>query len=55
MRIVKDWAVEIPCYQLYNYYVYNAKTLKVESIPRELTAYHSWLDEIINVEVGNRE
>ena len=55
MRIVKDWAVEVPCYQLYNYYVYNAKTLKVESIPRELTAYHSWLDEIINVEVGNRE
>ena len=55
MRIVNDWAVEIPCYQLYNYYVYNAKTLKVESIPKELTAYHSWLDEIINVEVGNRE
>ena len=55
MSIVKDWAVEIPCYQLCNYYVYNAKTLKVESIPKELTAYHSWLDEIINVEVGNRE
>ncbi|MBQ6294010.1 MAG: hypothetical protein IJK77_09185 [Lachnospiraceae bacterium] len=55
MNIVKEWAVEVPCYQLYNYYVYNAQTLKVESIPKELTAYHSWLDEIIHVEVGNRE
>ena len=55
MHIVRDWAVEVPCYQLYNYYVYNARTLKVESIPKDLTAYHSWLDEIINVEVGNRE
>ena len=55
MDIVRDWAVEVPCYQLNNYYVYNAKTLKVESIPKDLTAYHSWLDEIINVEVGNRE
>ena len=55
MSIVRDWAVEVPCYQLNNYFVYNAKTLKVDSIPKQLTAYHSWLDEIINVEVGNRE
>ena len=55
MDRVKDWAVEIPCYQMNNYYVYNANTLKVESIPKDLTAYHSWLDEIISLEVGNRE
>ena len=55
MDVVSDWGVEVPCYQLNNYYVYNANTLKVESIPRDLTAYHSWLDEVINVEVGNRE
>lgn len=55
MSIVSDWGVEVPCYQLNNYYVYNANTLKVDSIPSDLTAYHSWLDEIINVEVGNRE
>ncbi len=55
MARVAEWAVEVPCYQLNNYYVYNANTLKVESIPNDLTAYHSWLDEIINLEVGNRE
>ena len=55
MKRVSDWAVEVPCYQLNNYYVYNANTLKEKSIPRDLTAYHSWLDEIINLEVGDRE
>ena len=55
MELVREWAVEIPCYQLNNYYVYNANTLKVDSIPKDLTVYHSWLDEIINLEVGDRE
>lgn len=55
MERVSRWAVEVPCYQLSNYYVYNANTLKLESIPKDLTAYHSWLDEIVNLEVNDRE
>lgn len=54
-EMVRSLAIELPCYQLYNYYVFNAQTLKLITIPAELTYFHDWLDEIESIEVNYRE
>ncbi len=45
-ELVEEWAVEIPCYQLHTYYIYNAETLDPATLPEKLSPYRSWTADL---------
>lgn len=52
MDIIKDWAVEIPSYQRKEATVISSERVNIESLPKDMTPYYGYLDEIENIEMN---
>ncbi|QEN05881.1 ABC transporter substrate-binding protein [Thiospirochaeta perfilievii] len=46
LDIIMDWAVEMPTYQRKNMYIFNTDNVNVDSIPKDLTPFFGYIDEI---------
>ena len=51
MNRVRDMAVELPCYTLVDYLVYNVKTIDVSTLPTGHSLYWSWMDDVAFLDV----
>ena len=51
MDIVLDWAVELPLYQRDNVSIYSTERIKVDTLPKDITTFYKWSDEIENLEL----
>jgi len=52
--IVMNEAVEMPVYQRMNMYVYNKKTLDINSLPKNITTFYDYFAEIENLKLLSR-
>lgn len=48
---ILDWAVEVPVCEYRNLYLFSSKRIDTETIPKDITPYYSWLNEIQKVEM----
>lgn len=51
LDIVLDWAVELPLYQRDNVSIYSTERIKVDTLPKDITTFYKWSDEIENLEL----
>ncbi|MBO4838761.1 MAG: hypothetical protein J5493_05260 [Lachnospiraceae bacterium] len=51
MNRVRDLAVELPCYTLVDYLVYNVKTIDVSTLPTGHSLYWTWMDDVAFLDV----
>ena len=51
MSRVRDLAVELPCYTLVDYLVYNVKTIDVSTLPTGHSLYWTWMDDVAFLDV----
>lgn len=51
MDRVREEAVELPCYTLVDYLVYNVKTIDVSTLPTGHSLYWSWMDDVAFLDV----
>lgn len=51
MERVREWAVELPCYTLLDYLVYNVKTIDVNTLPSGHSLYWTWMDDVAFLDV----
>ena len=51
MDRVREYAVELPCYTLVDYLVYNVKTIDVSTLPTGHSLYWSWMDDVAFLDV----
>ena len=51
MQRVKEWAVELPCYTLVDYLVYNVDAIDVSTLPTGHSRYWSWMDDVAFLDV----
>lgn len=54
MERVDEWAVELPCYNLCNYLVYNVNTIDVTTLPGGHSLYWTWMDDVAFLDVYPR-
>ena len=51
MEIILDWGVELPVYQRSNATIFSSERLVVDSIPKDMTPYWTFLAEIDQIQV----
>ncbi|MBP5749895.1 MAG: ABC transporter substrate-binding protein, partial [Firmicutes bacterium] len=51
MDHILDWAVMIPCFQRQNATLFNAVTVKADSVSPDTTPYWSWLQQAASLEI----
>ncbi len=51
MNRVNAWAVELPCYTLCDYLVYNVKTIDVSTLVGGHSLYWTWMDDVAFLDV----
>ena len=51
MEIILDWGVELPVYQRSNATIFSSERLVVDSIPKDMTPYWTFLSEIDQIQV----
>ena len=51
MALVRDWAVELPCYTLVDYLVYNVNSIDVSTLPTGHSLYWTWMDDVAFLDV----
>ena len=51
MEKVRSAAVELPCYTLLDYLVYNVKTIDVNTLPTGHSLYWTWMDDVAFLDV----
>ena len=51
MEIILDWGVELPVYQRSNATIFSSERLVVDSIPKDMTPYWTFLAEIDRIQV----
>ena len=51
MEIILDWGVELPVYQRSNATIFSSERLVVDSIPKDITPYWTFLSEIDRIQV----
>ena len=51
MNRVRNLAVELPCYTLVDYLVYNVKTIDVSTLPTGHSLYWTWMDDVAFLDV----
>ena len=52
---VRSWNVEIPCYVLTDYIVYNAVTIDRSSLAEGHSLYWTWIDDITSMKLKKAE
>lgn len=55
VSIIMDWAIEVPVYQRYNASLMNSTKIKSEFIPRDVTTYWNWEDELYRLQLEGDE
>ena len=51
MNRVREWAVELPCYTLLDYLVYNVNSIDVKTLPTGHSLYWTWMDDVAFLDV----
>ena len=51
MEIILDWGVELPVYQRSNATIFSSERIVVDSIPKDMTPYWTYLSEIDQIQV----
>ena len=51
MNRVREWAVELPCYTMLDYLVYNVKSIDVSTLPNGHSQYWTWMDDVAFLDV----
>ena len=51
MEIILDWGVELPVYQRSNATIFSSERIVVDSIPKDMTPYWTYLSEIEQIQV----
>ena len=51
MEIILDWGVELPVYQRSNASIFSSERIVVDSIPKDMTPYWTYLSEIEQIQV----
>ena len=51
MEIILDWGVELPVYQRSNATIFSSERIVVDSIPKDMTPYWTFLAEIDQIQV----
>ena len=51
MEIILDWGVELPVYQRCNATIFSSERIVVDSIPKDMTPYWTFLAEIDQIQV----
>ena len=47
--IIRDWAVEIPMYEVKETTLFTAKRINMKKMTKDTTQYYDWVNEIQNV------
>ncbi len=50
--IIMDWGVIVPYYQRMNVSAYSTERIKVSSMPKDISVYYSWMNEIHTIELN---
>jgi peptide/nickel transport system substrate-binding protein len=51
-NIILDWGVELPVYQAKKCDIFSTKQVNIETLPKDMTTYWGWRDEIQNIELN---
>lgn len=52
LDIIMDWAVTMPIYQRKNLFIYNPEVVKVDTLPKNITTYWTYVSEIEKLELN---
>jgi len=50
-NIIMNWAVEVPLYQRQSMVIFSNERLNIDTIPKDITPYWSWINEIEKLEI----
>nr|MCR5173855.1 ABC transporter substrate-binding protein [Oscillospiraceae bacterium] len=52
LDIIMDWAVEIPCYQRQNCYLFSSQRVNTSTLTPDITTYWTWVNDIELLEMN---
>jgi peptide/nickel transport system substrate-binding protein len=49
--IIMDWGVEVPVYQRQDCTIFSTRRIKTDTLPKDMTTYWGWANEIGKIEM----
>jgi peptide/nickel transport system substrate-binding protein len=51
LETIMDWGVEVPVYQRQDCNLFSTQRIKIDTLPKDMTTYWSWIREVYNIEM----